>query len=44
MLVRTGLFLGCKDVSEFIDKAVKEALKKEEKEVMLMSDKGWMGG
>ncbi len=24
-----GLFLGCKDVNEFVDKAVEEALKKE---------------
>jgi len=28
--VRTGLFLGGKDVNEFVDKAVKEALEKEE--------------
>jgi len=24
-----GLFLGCKDVNEFVDKVVEEALKKE---------------
>jgi len=30
-----GLFLGCKDVNEFVDKAVEEALRKEKKrEVM----------
>jgi len=29
VLVRMGLFLGCKDVNEFVDKAVEEALKKE---------------
>jgi len=29
--VRAGLFLGCKDVNEFVEKAVEEALKKEEK-------------
>jgi len=28
--VRTGLFLGCRYFNEFVDKAVKEALKKEE--------------
>jgi len=28
--VRAGLFLDCKDVNEFVDKAVEEALKKEE--------------
>jgi len=27
--VRAGLFLGCKDVNEFYDKVVEEALKKE---------------
>jgi len=27
--VRAGLFLGGKDVNEFVDKAVEEALKKE---------------
>jgi len=27
VLVRMGLFLGCKDVNEFVDKAVEEALK-----------------
>ncbi len=29
MLVRMGLFLGGKDVNEFVDKAVEGALKKE---------------
>jgi len=28
VLVRAGLFLGCKDVNEFVDKAVEETLKK----------------
>jgi len=27
---RAGLFLGCKDVNEFVDKAVEEALRKKE--------------
>jgi len=27
-----GLFLGCEDVNEFVDKAVEEALKKEKEE------------
>jgi len=31
VLVRMGLFLDCKDVNEFVDKAVEKALKNEER-------------
>jgi len=35
-LVWVGLFLLCKDVTKFVDKAVEEALKRQEREGMSM--------
>ena len=40
MLVRTGLYLGGKDVNEFVDKAVEEALKKEKEKEKRSIKKG----
>jgi len=44
--VVASLFLGCKDVNEFIDKAMEEALEenKGNKGVMLMNEHKWVDG